>query len=594
MLTACRPSDADIEQAISQTQTAEFISSSDKGDNNIIQTEKTNSISFNEPDSNSEGGFDIRLLGKWEYSFNSDGYDAFFYDIEFLNDGTFLIPETPFLTTKSFNFTTPESGRLKLSAGSFIEIINYELNKNELRLFFNDGYNAYQKEGTKPEITEIFIGEPIYKYINFSGSDAVSLFPIDEEDFLFTSSKDIYRFYSQSTSIVPLLKFDFSSWDNASLSPDRTKIIAGQHNIVMYDIEEKKQVYSVEGCSKNLEFSPDGTTFVSTDYDDKSIIIRDVSSGYVIKTLNAAVEYAITYDPIAYSPDGKYLAEVAEANSVYIWDINEGKIIYFFQSSKEDRVYYSAYGYQNYYMKSADFSPDGKLLAVSSENGKVYVLDIERKMLLKTLEGEGSIEFSPNGKFLAVRCSDTFVCFYDINSGELIQRLTTDKIYHVINIAFSNNGQILLASGYTTYIGPSVKSTDLITIWKISPEHASGIVPQITPISSNVFDNELIDNNFVTPTVRSQCPGAPEQRLKVGNKGMVCTKSDSLRFRAKPGLDETVISSIKTGTTFEVISGPDCAGNDWSWWQVRLNNGQIGWLAEGGDDTDPYFLCPID
>jgi formylglycine-generating enzyme required for sulfatase activity len=109
-----------------------------------------------------------------------------------------------------------------------------------------------------------------------------------------------------------------------------------------------------------------------------------------------------------------------------------------------------------------------------------------------------------------------------------------------------------------------------------------------------VADGDYDPNSLTTPSPASFCPGSPPQRLKVGQQGKICTESDSLRLRKNPGTDGEVIASLKTGTIFEVIGGPECAGSNWSWWQVKLENGQTGWFAEGGDKTDPYFLCPVD
>jgi WD40 repeat protein len=257
-------------------------------------------------------------------------------------------------------------------------------------------------------------------------------------------------------------------------------------------------------------------------------------------------------------------------------------------------MHYTGYGYLNYYMNYVGFSPNGEILAASSANGKVYLLDIKNRKLLYVLDGEGELCFSPNGRFLAIQCFEHNVCFYDVKSGELIQRLARDEIYYITDIAFSNDGQLLIAIGYTTYIGPSVKSSALITTWEISAKYASGILPQITPVTLFDVEDAIDDKYSITPTVVLQCPGAPPQRLTIGEQGMVCTRKDSLRVRTKPGLDGEVISSISPGTTFEVIDGPECAGNNWSWWKIQLVKGVQGWVAEGGDNVDPYFLCPVD
>jgi hypothetical protein len=95
-----------------------------------------------------------------------------------------------------------------------------------------------------------------------------------------------------------------------------------------------------------------------------------------------------------------------------------------------------------------------------------------------------------------------------------------------------------------------------------------------------------------SPTPRS-CSGAPPQRIKVGGKAYVCTKRDSVILREGPGRSYAEIRRLVPGADLKIIGGPSCA-NNWSWWEVRTESGFTGWMAEGGDATDPYFLCPND
>ena len=99
--------------------------------------------------------------------------------------------------------------------------------------------------------------------------------------------------------------------------------------------------------------------------------------------------------------------------------------------------------------------------------------------------------------------------------------------------------------------------------------------------------------NFATATPAPSCPGAPMQRLQMGESGKVCTQKDSVILRVQPDRGSTSITKLPPGTTFSVVGGPECGGNNWSWWQVLTDDGQSGWIAEGGDEIDPYFLCPL-
>ena len=93
------------------------------------------------------------------------------------------------------------------------------------------------------------------------------------------------------------------------------------------------------------------------------------------------------------------------------------------------------------------------------------------------------------------------------------------------------------------------------------------------------------------PEQTEACPGAPEQRLDIGDMAYVCTSTDSVKLREGPGKEYPVIKSLIPGADLEITGGPKC-NNDWSWWQVKTESGYTGWMSEGGDNVDKYYLCP--
>jgi uncharacterized protein YgiM (DUF1202 family) len=102
-----------------------------------------------------------------------------------------------------------------------------------------------------------------------------------------------------------------------------------------------------------------------------------------------------------------------------------------------------------------------------------------------------------------------------------------------------------------------------------------------------------VEEMILPPANIKECPGAPPQRVMIGEQARVCTQSEDLIMREEPGLDGMVLTGIETGTNFMITDGPSCASN-WSWWKVELDSGLQGWIAEGGDNIDPYFICPED
>lgn len=91
----------------------------------------------------------------------------------------------------------------------------------------------------------------------------------------------------------------------------------------------------------------------------------------------------------------------------------------------------------------------------------------------------------------------------------------------------------------------------------------------------------------------TSCANAPQQRVKVGGSANVCTRDDSVAVRSEPSQLGELVTRLATGSPLEVIGGPGCA-DGFSWWQVRMLNGTTGWIAEGGDNEDPYFICPVE
>lgn len=112
-----------------------------------------------------------------------------------------------------------------------------------------------------------------------------------------------------------------------------------------------------------------------------------------------------------------------------------------------------------------------------------------------------------------------------------------------------------------------------------------------TPPELN-FDRDAAEIILPPPNVDRGCPGAPPQRVNSGEQAGVCTQSDDLIVRKGPGSDSDALRGIEPGTIFMITDGPSCA-NNWLWWKVELDSGLTGWVAEGGDNIDPYFICPL-
>jgi tRNA A-37 threonylcarbamoyl transferase component Bud32 len=91
--------------------------------------------------------------------------------------------------------------------------------------------------------------------------------------------------------------------------------------------------------------------------------------------------------------------------------------------------------------------------------------------------------------------------------------------------------------------------------------------------------------------VSSNRSNVPPQQFHVGDRVRVCTAYDRLAVRTRPRLGSSELTLLEPGSLLTVVGGPSYA-DGWPWWRVRTSDGIVGWVAEGGDEVDPYFICP--
>lgn len=140
----------------------------------------------------------------------------------------------------------------------------------------------------------------------------------------------------------------------------------------------------------------------------------------------------------------------------------------------------------------------------------------------------------------------------------------------VIQLDDSGNGKLELNGNIkNVYVPLVVDHNSGEIIWKLA------YIP---------FDSSFCESS-------DSCPGAPPQRLTVDEMAFVCTANDSVKLRDGAGKNYSVIKSLVPGADVKIIGGPKC-GDNWSWWQVETESGFVGWMSEGGDNVDRYFLCP--
>ena len=126
---------------------------------------------------------------------------------------------------------------------------------------------------------------------------------------------------------------------------------------------------------------------------------------------------------------------------------------------------------------------------------------------------------------------------------------------------------------------PPLAAVTLSTLYDLSYAGSSGYQPAVgTPAGPALL-----------PAV---CPSAPPPRVQVGDVAFVSTRYDPLSLRARPGRQADRLDTLDPGDYFIITGGPACA-DGWTWWLVETRGKGTGWVTEGGDAVDAYFISPL-
>jgi WD40 repeat protein len=143
---------------------------------------------------------------------------------------------------------------------------------------------------------------------------------------------------------------------------------------------------------------------------------------------------------VAFGPDGQRMVSGGWADESKVWDA-DGRLL----TVLPDR------GYVGY---SADFSPDGRLIAVAAirgthlETGHVKIWDWRHRRLVQEIDAPGaaSVDFDPSSDRIGIATWEAVAGVWDVGSGQRV----TDLAGHsgkIDDISFSPDGSLIATAG---------------------------------------------------------------------------------------------------------------------------------------------------
>ena len=229
---------------------------------------------------------------------------------------------------------------------------------------------------------------------------------------------------------------------SVAVSPDGSRVIAGSDSQLCvwnltdnasYQVTASKSPWGVS----SVAISGDGQ-YAATVSNDDAVRLWQLSDGTMLQEGYALLGGVVTFSPV----EALLVTRDYRDNLLAIWRVPDNDV-------PATRQILNDPSDESTIPESIGFSPDGKLLALGSNNGRVLVWRIKDGSLLYTLDAHRDyirgVAFSPDGQLLATASFDQTIKFWRVADGALLHSVT---LPHGIlyDIAFSPDGRLLAVS----------------------------------------------------------------------------------------------------------------------------------------------------
>lgn len=368
------------------------------------------------------------------------GHDHNVMDISFYSNDEYLVS----LDWKSINIWSISTGELvtKIKASDRnIDPEKFVIIEKEQKLLFSclAGGLRYIDIQTKEE-------EFVYYDDSYNVAMGMAVSP-DERYILISDMNDkIYLFDWKRKKISNSLLDDYR-WTYAIDYADSGKFIvvgsSSKIDLVGLFGEENRRFYGHTGKIHSIDISGDSKYFVSGGQ-DKTVRLWDVEQGSSLKTFSGHKDFVTSV--VMQQIKSKTYSSSADGQ-IFCWDNPTGDLVRTFNGHKVS-------------FKTIKFSPNGEILAVGEENGRIRLLRTDSLREIGELYRHTSLisdlEFSPDGSVLYSTSWDSTYRSWDITEqGELFVSIPHDSerssSLFVDNLAVSTDGKYLITVSHSIF-----------------------------------------------------------------------------------------------------------------------------------------------
>lgn len=181
-------------------------------------------------------------------------------------------------------------------------------------------------------------------------------------------------------------------------------------------------------------WSPDGNLIAASlngNAYGNSIVVWNVSNGQIIYTFRGQTSESGP-GSVSWSPDGKYIVSGSYAGNVQVWNAHTGQVIFNHQNCGPD----------------AAWSPIGMEVAFHCANNTMQVWDVTTNTMVSSRKDStnsgGTVIWSPDGQKLA-NTSDTKIVIWSAVSGKTIYTFAQPGGSYARSLAWSPDGKYIVS-----------------------------------------------------------------------------------------------------------------------------------------------------